>query len=95
MAGTFGTEVSLIADAGARCDLPQLAAAADPRALAALYPATDRLAMGEELFAAGAQMTGDRRYLIGLLAQDVLRIILVLAILVAAGLAFLSSGRGG
>ena len=95
MAGTFGTEVSLIADAGARRDLPQLAAAADPRALAALYPATDRLAVGEELFAAGAQMTGDRRYLIGLLAQDVLRIILVLAILVAAGLAFLSSGRGG
>ena len=92
MGGAFGPEVSLITDAGARCDLPQLAAAADPRALGALYPATDRLAIGEELYAAGAQLTGERRYLVGLVAEDVLRLLLVLAILGAAGLAFLSGG---
>jgi hypothetical protein len=91
MYGAFGAEVSLITDAGARRDLPQLAAAAAPYALGALYPAIDRLAVGEELYAAGAQMTGERRYLVSLVAQDVLRVILVLVILGAAGLALLSS----
>jgi hypothetical protein len=81
----------LITDAGARRDLPQLAAAAAPHALGALYPAIDRLAVGEELYAAGAQMTGERRYLVSLVAQDILRVILVLVILGAAGLALLSS----
>lgn len=91
MYGAFGAEVSLITDAGARRDLPQLAAAAAPHALGALYPATDRLGVGEELYAAGAQMTGERHYLVSLVAQDVLRVVLVLAILGAAGLALLSS----
>lgn len=91
MYGAFGAEISLITDAGARRDLPQLAAAAAPRALGALYPAIERLAVGEELYAAGAQMTDERRYVLGLVAQDILRVILVLIILGAAGVAFLSS----
>jgi len=91
MAGAFGAEVSLIADAGARRALPQLAAAAAPCAIGALYPATDRLAVGEELYTAGAQITGERHYLVSLIAQDILRVILVLIILGAAGLAFLGS----
>ncbi len=94
MAGAFGAEVSLITDAGARRDLSQLAAAAAPRAIGALYPAISRLAVGEELYAAGAQMTGERRYLVSLVAQDILRVILVLIILGAAGLAFLSNWQG-
>jgi len=84
VAGAFGAEVSLITDAGARRDLPQLAAAAAPRAIGALYPVTDRLAVGEELYAAGAYTTGERRYLSSLVAQDILRVILVLLILGAA-----------
>ncbi len=80
MIGAFGPEVSLIADASARRDLPQLAAVADPRAIGALYPATDRLAMGEELYTASAQMTEERYYAVSLIAHDVLRIILVLII---------------
>jgi len=91
MAGAFGAEASLIADAGARRNLPQFAAAAAPRAIGALYPAVDRLAVGEELYAAGAYMTGERRGLVSLVAQDVLRVILVLVILGAVGQAFLSS----
>ena len=88
--GTFGAEVSLITNAGARRDLPQLAAADAPDALGALYPATDRLAAGEELYAAGAQISGERRFLVSLVAQDVLRVILALVILASAVLAFLS-----
>ncbi len=90
MAGAFGSEVSLIADAGARRDLPQLAAAAAPVAIGALYPTTDRLAVGEELYAAGAQMTEKRPYLVSLVTQDILRIIVVIAIFGSAVVAFLT-----
>jgi hypothetical protein len=90
MIGTFGPEVSLIADAAMRHDLPQLAAAATPDAIGALYPATDRLAMGEELYAAGAQMTEKRRYTISLQAQDILRLILAGFIAMTAILALLA-----
>jgi hypothetical protein len=91
MVGAFGPEVSLIADAGARRDVPQLAAAVTPDAIGALYPATDRLAVGEELYAAGAQMTEKRRYRISLMAQDWLRVILVLFILFWAIMELLGS----
>lgn len=91
MIGAFGAEVSLLVDAGARRDLPQLAAAASPNAIGALYPATDRLAVGEELFAAGAQMVEKRRYTISLQAQDILRLILAGFIAVTAALAFVVS----
>ena len=84
MIGHFGPQVSLIADAGARLGLPQSAAAASPGAIGALYPVTNRLAVGEELYAAGAQITGERRYLASLTAQDILRLILALVILVLA-----------
>ncbi len=89
--GVFGSEVSLITDAGARRDVLQFAAAATPQALGALYPATDRLAVGEELYAIGALMTGKRHYLASLVAQDILRVILVLIIIVTAVLAFLGN----
>ncbi len=88
MTGAFGPEVSFITDTGARRGLPQLGAAAALPAVAALYPAIDRLAVGEELYAAGAQTTRKRRYLVSLVAQDIVRVILVLIILGAATLAF-------
>jgi hypothetical protein len=84
MAGAFGAEVSLIADAAARRDLPQLAAAVSPDALGALYAATERLALGEELFAAGAHITGEPRHVAGLITQDVLRALLAVVIVVIA-----------
>ncbi len=89
MVGAFGAEVSLIADVGARRDLPQLAATATPGAIGALYPATDHLAMGEELYAGGAQITEEARYVRGLTAQDVLRVVVVIAILGSAVMALL------
>ena len=90
MAGDFGPEASLIADAASRRNISQSAAVVDLNAIGALYPATSRLAVGEELYAAGAQMTGERRYLVGLVAQDVLRVILALTIVGAAVLGFVS-----
>ncbi len=88
MMGAFQAEASLIADAGTRADLPHLAGAADPAAIGALYPTVDRLAIGEELYAAGAQLMGKRSQLAGLMVQDILRLVIVLAILGAAVSAF-------
>ena len=80
MAGSFGPEASLIADAGARRAISQLGAVAAPDAVGVLYPATERLAVGEELYAAGAQLTEKRRYSISLVVEDILRVVVVLAI---------------
>ncbi len=95
LAGVFGAEASLIADAGSRRGLPQLAALANTQAIGALYGATDHLAVGEELFAAGAQMTEDRPQLVSLLVQDVLRVNLVVVTIIAAALALLGSLGAG
>jgi hypothetical protein len=91
MAGSFGPEVSLIADAGARHDISQLAAVAAAGAAGALYPVTERLAVGEELYAAGAQMTEKRYYSVSLAVQDILRVVVVLAIFGSALMALLGS----
>ncbi len=87
IAGAFESEVSLIANSGIRRDLPQLSAVTTPAAAGALYPVADHLAIGEELYAAVAQITGQQRYLLSLVAQDVIRVVLVLAI---AGVALFS-----
>jgi hypothetical protein len=92
LAGSFGAEVALLTDAAARNGLSQFAAAADPQAIGALYPATDRLAIGEELYAAGAQMTDEKRYRVSLVVEDVLRVLLILSILLVSVLAFLRGG---
>lgn len=81
--GDFGHEASLLTDAGARRNLSQSAAAARPEALGVLYPATDRLAAGEELYAAGA-IRETLRYRVSLIAEDLIRVFLVLIILLWA-----------
>jgi len=87
--GAFGAEVVLIADGASRHHIPQMAAAASPQAVGALYPATDHLAIGEEIFAAGAQISHLRRSLASLAAEDVLRVAVVVAILVSSFLALI------
>jgi hypothetical protein len=82
--GAFGSEVSLLAEASGRRMSPQLAAVDSVQAIGALYPAVDRLAVGEELYAVGAQVTGEQRYVTSLIAQDILRVAVVAAILVGA-----------
>jgi hypothetical protein len=88
--GAFGSEASLIADASNRRRTPQLTAVDDAEAIGALYPAVDRLAVGEELYALGAQVTEEEKYEASLMAEDVLRIVLALAILLAAAWALIA-----
>jgi hypothetical protein len=88
--GVFGSEVSLIADGSSRRMTPQLAAVDSSQAIGALYPAVDRLAVGEELYAIGAQITDEEKYLTSLMVEDILRFVLALVILGAAALALIS-----
>jgi hypothetical protein len=87
VAGSFGSEVSLVADSASRRNTRLWGAADAVQAVGALYPATDRLAVGEELYAIGAEITGEQKYVTSLMAQDVLRLLLALAIVVASVLA--------
>ncbi len=87
--GAFGAEASLVADAAIQRDLSSSGAVGAPVAAGVLFPTTDQLAVGEELYAAGAQMSNKRHYLVSLVAHDILRVILILAIFGSAILAFL------
>lgn len=79
--GSFDEEVSLITHAGEGRGIPQIAATDRVRALGALYPVDTLLAVGEELYAGPAQVTGLPRHLSSLRVQDVLRLLLVVVIL--------------
>lgn len=95
MAGVFGTEAALIADEGARRGLAQIAGVADPAALSVLYPTVNHLAIGEEMFAAGAYLRGLPAHIASLPAQDIARAVLVVFILVLAAPQVLGKLLGG
>ncbi len=84
MAGVFGPEVAFIAEGGAKQNLVQIGGAADPAPLSVLYPTADHLLVGEELFVAGAYMTDQPAQASSLIAQDVIRWILAIGILLAS-----------
>jgi len=88
--GVFGAEASLIADISDRHGTPKAAAVDRAQAIGALYPATDRLAVGEELYAAGAQVTGKKGLATSLMVEDVLRYVLALFILMAAAIVLIT-----
>ncbi len=82
MMGEFGQEVNLIAEAAGRRGTYSSGGVASPPAMAGLYPLLGReqLALGEELFAGAAEVTGRPIYRASLWAQDILRILLVFAL---------------
>ncbi len=84
MIGSFGPEVGLIAEAGVKQGLTQVAGSTDVRALAVLYPSADHLLIGEEVFAAPAYLDKRTGHLARLQAQDLARFVLVLVIVVVA-----------
>lgn len=84
VAGSHGAEVALTLDPGVRRGLAQYVAIESGPGSAASFAATDWLAPGEGLFAAAADESADPPGFAGLLAQDVMRWVLVGAIVVAA-----------
>lgn len=80
--GTYGPEATLIADISNRHGKPMAAAVDSAEAIGALFPAVRRLAAGEELYATGAQVTDDKKFVASLITEDILRLMLVLIIVV-------------
>lgn len=88
--GSFGTEVALITDAGERSSNLTLAGTDNLPAQAVLYATAHEPLIGEEVFAAGAYLNASPLHAASLQAQDVLRWLLVIAIL--AGVVLRSLG---
>jgi hypothetical protein len=85
IAGHFGTEIALIAEAAQRNDLGQVFATDDPLAMALATAASPDVLWGEELFAAGAYLQAEPIQVASVRAQDMTRWLLAALIL---GLAF-------
>lgn len=79
--GSMDEEAALVTHAAEGKGLRQSVAADRLPALGAIYPADARLAIGEELYAGPARVTALPRYIRSLRAQDVLRFLIVLLIL--------------
>jgi hypothetical protein len=79
--GDFGAELALVADAAARHDQHLIATSTSLEGQAVAYAAGESNLIGEEVFVARAYLESDQVISIaGLAAQDVLRILLLLAI---------------
>lgn len=86
LAGGFGVEVALLSDAAERKHSFTLAAADSLPAQAILYASAQEPLIGEELYAAGAYLKAGRAHLVSLYAQDVLRWLIVIALLGGAAM---------
>lgn len=84
LAGSFGSEVGLIADAAERTGSVSLGGSENLSAQAVLYASVQEPLIGEELFAAGAYVQAGPMHTASLKAQDVLRWLLIGVILVGA-----------
>jgi hypothetical protein len=79
--GAVGPEAALLAEAGRRAGAPTLAGSDNLAAQAAFLAVAEDTLLGGDLFAAGAYLEKVPAHVASLRAQDVLRVILILAIL--------------
>lgn len=84
LAGHFGSEVALITDAAERSGSLTLAGSDNIPAQAVLYAASQEPLIGEELYAAGAYTQAGPMHVASLRAQDILRWVLIVIILLGA-----------
>jgi hypothetical protein len=89
MLGRFGTEIAIMAEAGERLGLVQVIGSDDPQAMAIGLAVTDKVLVGEELFAAGAYLQFRPAFLASLQLQDVLRVAVIVILLLVALLDFI------
>ncbi len=84
--GNFGSEVGLLIDAAERQNATVIAASESLTAQAVLFASSPETLIGEELFAAGAYLNADSLHSASLLLQDIMRWLIIFALLVGAGL---------
>lgn len=87
--GHFGPEVALLTDAAERANSLIVAAADEPVAQAVLFASAGQPLIGEELFAAAAYAGAGAAHQASLQTQDVLRWLIILALLGASALKLL------
>lgn len=92
--GAFDAEISLLAEAAQRRGIRSVGGTTSVPGLSALYPAlgVEQLVMGEELFAAGAEVINRPVFWSSLLVQDVLRWLVIVGIAGASLWALLGLG---
>ena len=90
--GDFGAESALLVEAADREDTDLIAASDNLSAQSVLYASSHEPLIGEELFAAGAYVGAGASHEASLQVQDVLRWVVILAILGGAVLKFLGVG---
>ena len=88
LVGDFGPEVALLAQAAGRENQFLLAGSNSLPAQAVMYASAQEPLIGEELFALPTYLEAGRIYESSLLAQDMLRWILILALLAGSVLVF-------
>lgn len=84
--GNFGPEIGLLVEAADRQNASVVAASDSLTAQAVLYATTTETLIGEELFAAGAYLQAGSSHSASLLVQDILRWLIIIALIVVAGL---------
>jgi hypothetical protein len=84
LVGNFGSEVALIAEASERAGSPTLGGTDNLTGQAVMYAVVEDPLIGEETFATGAYLGASKLHHGSLYAQDVLRWVLILAILAGA-----------
>ncbi len=89
LAGHFGPEVGLLTDAAERANALIVAAADQLSAQAVLFASLEKPLIGEELFAAGAYAGAGAAHQASLQTQDLLRWLVILALLAVSGLKLL------
>jgi hypothetical protein len=82
--GRFGAEVAIIGEAADRADVEQVVGSDDPIATAVGVAYTDKVLIGEEMFTAGAYLQGGPPQRASVILQDIMRVIVAIAILLAA-----------
>jgi len=82
MIGAFGDEYLLMGEASARQGVTHIGGASDPSVLPFVLATADETLIGEDMYAAGAYLSGKPWHVSSLLAQDFMRWIIVVVIVV-------------
>ena len=82
MAGSFGDEYLLMGEAASRRNITQVGGASDPNVLPLVFASADHVLMGEDMYAAGAYLAHKSWHIGSLLAQDLMRWVIVVVIIV-------------
>ena len=92
MAGSYGIELGLVMDQSARYDVPIVAVSDQLEGQAIAYALSDAPLIGEEIFAAGTYLDGGGVQVGETMTIDVLRWLLIIALLVAFVAGIINNG---